>query len=60
MTFDKPSAIVAALILAVALLNRIGVISDDLAYSGFIVVLTLGFAWSRQQACRLKNGACAM
>ena len=60
MTIDKPSAIVAALILAVAILNRFAGVSDDVAYSAYIAVLLIGFGWSRQQACRLRSDACTI
>ena len=59
MTFDKPSAGIAVAILMVALMNWMGVLGDELAYSGFIVVLLLGFASARQEVCRLRNAGCA-
>ena len=59
MTFDKPSLIVAIAILAVAVLNWAGVLTDDLSYAGFIATLVMGFATSRQEVCRLKGNGCA-
>mgnify|MGYP001269233907 CR=1 FL=1 len=56
MKLDIPSLIVAAVILIAAILNRVGVASDDMAYTAFIGVLLVGFAWSRRQVCRT---ACA-
>ena len=52
MRFDIPSLIVATLILAAAILNRVGIVGDDMAYTAFISVLVIGFAWSRRQVCR--------
>lgn len=52
MKIDIPSLLVGAVILALAILNRFGVIGDELAYAGFISILVGGFAFARRQVCR--------
>lgn len=59
MTFDKPSLGIGLAILTLSLLNWMGVLTDHLAYTGFIMVLLLGFANARQEVCRLKRAGCA-
>ena len=55
MTFDKPSLAIGIAILMIALLNRMGVFTDTQAFSGFIVVLMLGYATARKEVCRLRK-----
>ena len=54
MKHDIPTLIVAAAIVALAVLNRIEVIGDELAYAGFISVLVSGFVLARREVCRLE------
>ncbi len=54
MKLDLPTLVVAGAILALAVLNRFGVIGDELAYAGFISVLLGGFVFARRQVCRLE------
>ncbi|ANU06898.1 hypothetical protein [Paraurantiacibacter namhicola] len=59
MEFDKPSAIVAAIILCIAALSALGIISEKAAVTAFIITPTIAFAMARQQVCRLQSGRCA-
>jgi hypothetical protein len=58
MRFDIPSLIFAAVILLIALASSTGLIAPDTATAGFILLPTLGFAWSRREVCKARNGAC--
>ena len=59
MKFDKPSLAIGIAILMVALMNYIGALTDDLAFTGFILVLVMGYAKARQEVCRLKSARTA-
>ena len=59
MKFDKPSLAIGIAILMVALMNYIGALTDDLAYTGFIFVLVMGYATARQEVGRLKSAQAA-
>ncbi len=52
--FDKMTAAFVAAILAVTAANFAGLIGDEFAVSAYILLPTLGFAFSRRQVCRLR------
>lgn len=54
--FDKMTMAFVAAILAVTGANFAGLIGDDLAMSLFILLPTLGFAFSRREVCQLRCG----
>lgn len=53
--FDKVTFVFVVAILAVTGANFAGLVSDTLAMSLFILLPTVGFAYSRQQVCRLRR-----
>ena len=59
MRIDIPSVIFAFAILAIAAASSLGLLAADTATAGFILLPTLGFAWSRQQVCKARHGQCA-
>ena len=57
MKLDKPSLVLAGLILLVALVFAVGGISEDAADKAFILLPVLGFAWARRQSCKSAGAA---